>query len=62
MAEQTNELRTRERELQNLNSDLEEEVQRQLDERLADRERYEHELISAKEKAEESVRFKSSIL
>jgi signal transduction histidine kinase len=45
-----------------LNENLEQEVQRQLDVIMRERLRYERELISAKEKAEESARFKSIIM
>lgn len=60
--EQTQELRERERELETLNDELEEEVEKQLDVILAERRRYERELIKAKEKAEESARLKTNIL
>jgi signal transduction histidine kinase/ligand-binding sensor domain-containing protein len=60
--EQTRELLKRERELQSLNQNLKQEVRQQLDVILEERERYEGELIDAKEKAEESARLKSAIL
>lgn len=45
-----------------LNENLEEQVSKQLDLILAERLRYENELINAKEKAEEAAQFKSTIL
>jgi signal transduction histidine kinase len=55
-------IRQQERELKTLNQDLEHRVQGQLQVILKERERYEHELITARDKAEESARLKSSIL
>ncbi len=60
--DQTRELLDREAELQLLNSTLEEEVQRQLGLMLAERRRYESELVQARDKAEASSRLKSMIL
>lgn len=60
--EQTRELLERERELESLNQHLEEEVQRKVQQQMAERERYERELLAAKEKAEASARMKSTIL
>ena len=62
VADQTVELRERKQALEQLNEGLEEEVQTQLTQKLRERERYEKELIDAKERAEESARFKSAIL
>ena len=62
VADQTVELRQRKQSLEQLNASLEEEVQTQLTQKLQERERYEKELIDAKERAEESARFKSAIL
>lgn len=62
VAEQTRELREREQALQALNANLQQEVQRQLDLILEERNRYEKELIDAKEKAEASARLKTTIL
>ncbi len=56
------ELRARELDLKTLNDSLEKEVQRQITIILDEREKYEQELIEAKEKAEESARLKSTIL
>ena len=58
----TRELRARERELEELNQNLAAEVRRQIDLIMEERSRYEHELIGAKEKAEESARLKATIL
>ena len=55
-------LRRQSKELKNLNDHLEQKVQDQLDLILAERERYEAELILERDKAEASSRFKSSIL
>ena len=62
VAKQTRELQEQKQELEKLNQNLEHEVQRQLDLIMKERLRYERELISAKEKAEESARFKSIIM
>ena len=62
VAEQTSELRAREAELKQLNSDLEQEVQNQLEQKMEERRRYERQLIEAKERAEASARLKASIL
>lgn len=60
--ERTSELRAHEVELKRVNEGLESEVQRQLDVILEERRRYEGELISARDRAEESARLKSAIL
>ncbi len=60
--ERTHELQDRKKELERLNQNLEEEVQRQLDVFVKERIRYENELITAKDRAEESARLKASIL
>ncbi len=58
----TREVRAREAELERVNRGLAEEVKRQLDVILEERRRYEGELITARDKAEESSRLKSAIL
>lgn len=60
--ERTRELQERKVELERLNQNLEEEVQRQLDVFMKERVRYENELITARDRAEESARLKASIL
>jgi signal transduction histidine kinase/ligand-binding sensor domain-containing protein len=60
--EQTRELTDQKLELEKLNGNLEYEVHRQISLILEQRMRYEQELISAKDKAEESARLKSTIL
>ena len=60
--EQTQELRARKHELELLNGNLQHEVQRQLNLIMEERSRYENELILAKDEAEASARFKTTIL
>lgn len=60
--ERTHELQDRKKELESLNQNLEKEVQRQLDVLMKERSRYENELITARDRAEESARLKASIL
>ncbi len=60
--DRTAELRAHEAELKRVNEGLEQEVQRQLDVILEDRLHYEHQLIDARDKAEESARLKEAIL
>ena len=60
--EQTEKLRAQKRELELLNGNLHDEVQRQLDLIMEERSRYENELILAKDEAEASARFKTTIL
>lgn len=55
-------LRHQEKELKELNDDLEAKVQEQFQELVRERRRYEEELIDAKEKAEASDRLKTAIL
>ncbi len=55
-------LRRQERELKFLNDDLEQQVARQVKTILEERQRYEQQLIQAKEQAETSLRLKSAIL
>lgn len=59
---QTAELKDRKGELERMNRNLEQEVQRQLEVIMKERTRYERELISAKQKAEESAELKATIL
>ena len=60
--EQTQELRARKYELELLNGNLQHEVQRQLNLIMEERSRYENELILARDEAEASARFKTTIL
>ena len=55
-------LRENQKKLKSLNKNLEKKVQEQLDTIIEEREKYEQELLFAKEKAEESSRLKSIIL
>jgi signal transduction histidine kinase len=55
-------IRRQERELSKLNNDLESRVQKQVALIMSERQRYERELIHAKDKAEESDKLKSFIL
>lgn len=60
--DRTHELQERKLELELLNQNLEEEVQRQLDVFMKERIRYEGDLITARDRAEESARLKANIL
>ncbi len=62
VTERTTELRAREHDLEMVNAGLEAEVHRQFQQHLGERRHYEDELITARDKAEESARLKQNIL